>query len=158
MTYFQPGALRIATLSPADQVTKLGTFYLPSPNRSNGLAFEWIEKSLTKELIDGSESTRRFGFIPQVTLSWSIYDDLNPLYGYPIGSATGNQLSFPALLAIMDITPGFIRFSPSTVDGGFNVYSVKIAKLGVTIAGLVTGLSITLRGGEILPTKVLGAF
>jgi len=156
MTFINPGVLRLATLDSSG--VKINTYYLPPPNNGDGLTLEWIEKSITKELIDGSESTRRFGFIPKLTLNYSIYDDKNAIWGYTIGSANGNQLDFASLLSVLDSNPGFISISPSLTAGGFAVNSAKISPLGIVVGGFATGVSITFRGGTVLATKVLGAF
>ena len=105
----QIGPLRIATLNSDGTGTKVNTYYLPAPS---DIKITWEEKGINSILYNGSESNRRLGFIPQVDITWSIYDDINNRYGYTIGTANGNQLTFDGLMSVLDATPGFISFSP----------------------------------------------
>jgi len=154
-TQLNIGPLRIATLDPGGSGSKTATFYLPAPS---DIKLSWEEKGINSVLYNGAESNRRLGFIPQIELTWSIYDDVNNRYGYTIGTSNGNQLTFDGLMSVLDTAPGFLSFSPGLTTGGFVINQVKVNSFGVMIGNFVTGLSITLRGGNIVSTKTLGAF
>lgn len=151
----QVGPLRCAVLDPSGSGVKTSVYYLPSPSK---ITETWIEKGINTELINGAESNRRLGFIPEVTITWSIYDDVNPRWGYAIGNANGQQLTFDGLMSWLDGAPGYISFSPGLTAGGFVVNTVKINNYGVMVGGFITDLQITLRSGTIYNTKQLGAF
>jgi hypothetical protein len=156
MGLFFPGTPRIALLSGG---VKILTLYLPPPDKGKGLGLEFIEKGFYPELIDGSESCRRLGWIPELKLQWTAYNDLIPIQGWTIGAANGNQASVSALLAMLDNTPGTVEISPGPSAGGFIINKTTIPSFGIAGAqGIVTGLQITLRGGAILTSKALGAW
>jgi hypothetical protein len=157
MGLFTPGNPRIALLDGAGN--KLKTLYLPAPDKTGGVTLEWIEKAFYTDLVDGSEATRRLGWIPQMVMKWNAYNDLLPTSGRAIGAADGNVATMVALLALLDAPPGFLSASPGPSAGGFVVQRVKVAPIGIAGAqGVATGVEITLRGGAICATKTLGAF
>ena len=158
MPVFFPGNPRIAQLDPGGSGAKVLTLYLPVPNREQGATLEWVEKSSNEELYDGSECCRRLGWIPEVVLTWDIYDDVNQMSPYPLGTTNNCQATYAALMAILDTAPGFLSVSPGAGAGGFVVNSVKVSPIGMVGYGFAAGLSVTLRGGTICSTKTLGAF
>jgi len=161
MTFIKPGTPRIALLninrSWAGGYASVN--YLPSPNAEDGVSFEWIEKRVTVPLIDGSEATRRLGWIPELVLKWSVYNDLMSMNGYQIGSANGCQLDSPSLLALLDNPVGSLFVSPGPTYGGFIAETVTIGAMGIK-KGLPVAkdVAITFRAGTIYSRKVLGAF
>jgi len=153
--FFKPGTPRIALLDAGQN--KLLTLFLPPPEKGSP-TLEWIEKATYTELIDGSESCRRYGWIPELKLKWTYYNDLDGR-GLTIGAADGNLADINSLLALLDNPPGFLKASPGPTAGGFIVQRVTISAIGATTAlGIPTGLEITLRGGTVYSSKVLGAF
>jgi len=154
---FNTGTPRLATLDPAGSGAKTASFFLPVPN-NDGVKLEWVEKSDTYELIDGSEGIRLFGWIPELTITWDVYDDINPNYGYVIGSASGNQLDYTSLLTVLNTSSGFLKVSPGPDAGGFVVNKSTISAVGNTAGGMATGVDITFRGSAICSSRVLGAF
>ena len=160
MSFLNPGCLAIATLDLGGSGAKTATYYLPPPDNDSGLTLEWCQKDFTTDLIDGSESTRRLGWIPELTLNWTVFDDVNARYGYTIGTANGNQLTFPGLLSVLDTTPGYLKICPSlSANTGFVVNKVTVAAIGIIgPTGLAHNVSIVLRGQSIFSTKVLPTF
>jgi len=154
MTFITTSPLRISTLA-TDGVTKTASYFLPP---CSNLTLEWVEKNIVKELIDGSETCRRFGWIPQLSCTWSIYDDVNALYGKTIGTATGNQLSFAGLMSVLDNKPAALWISPSLTAGAFQPGSVSVSAIEAISGGFASSLQITFRGGTIYSTKILGAY
>jgi len=154
MTFINTSPLRISTLA-TDGVTKTASYYLPP---CSTLTLEWVKKSIVKEMIDGSEVERIFGYIPELSCTWSIYDDANPIYGYQIGVATGNQLSFAGLMAVLDNNPTALWISPSLTAGAFQPGSVTVSAIEAISGGMAKNLQITFRGGLTYPTKILGAY
>ncbi len=152
MTIFVPGTPRIKL------TTVLGApvVYLPMPDPGFP-TLEWVEKSYKTDLINGSESCRRLGYIPEITLKWGAYDD-RTTEGVAIGLANGNRPSFADLMSILDSAPGSISISPGPSAGGFAAQSWSVKTVGVLPGGFAKDLSITLRGGTICSTKVLGSF
>ena len=157
MGLFTPGTPRIALLNGAG--TKLKTLYLPPPDTGPGLGLEWIEKAFDANLIDGSESCRRLGWIPQLVLKWANYNDVLQMGNRPFGNADGNVADINALLALLDTAPGLLKVSPGPSAGGFVVNKTTVSPMGVVSSlGIATGLQITLRGKTICSTKTLGAW
>ena len=153
MGLFAPGTPRLKLISSGL------TLYLPPPDKGQGVTLEWVEKAFNADLIDGSESCRRLGWIPQVTLKYGAYNDVLRTCGLTIGGANGNLADINSLLALLDTAPGLLRFSPGPAAGGFVVNRVTVGAMGIAGAqGIATGLSITLRGGVIYSAKILGAF
>jgi hypothetical protein len=158
MTFITPGTPRIALLN-SDGVTYASVNYLPPPDANNGMQLEWEEKNQTKVLIDGSEATRRLGWVPNLTLRWTVYNDVLRMNAYPIGSANGDQLDIISFLALLDNPCGSLYISPGPSAGGFVVQTTKISPIGiVTGSGIAAGVEINFRGGSIYSSKVLGAF
>jgi len=143
---FNTGTPRLATLDPAGSGAKTASFFLPVPN-NDGVKLEWVEKSDTYELIDGSEGIRLFGWIPELTITWDVY-----------GSASGNQLDYTSLLTVLNTSSGFLKVSPGPDAGGFVVNKSTISAVGNTAGGMATGVDITFRGSAICSSRVLGAF
>ena len=157
MGLFTPGTPRIALLNGSG--TKLKTLYLPPPDKGPGLGLEWVEKAFDANLIDGSESCRRLGWIPQLVLKWGAYNDVLQTVNRAFGSADGNVADILSLLALLDTAPGLLKVSPGPSAGGFVVNKTTISPMGVAGSqGIATGLQITLRGGAICSTKTLGAW
>lgn len=140
------------------QPVRNATYTLPAPERNTGINLEWEEQSFNAKLITGGESNRRLGFLPILTLSWSVYDDKNALYGNSIGGLAGQQLDYNSLLSILDTTPGYLWVSPSMSGPGFIVNTAKINRTGIVAGNFATGVSITFKGGTIYPTKTLQAY
>jgi hypothetical protein len=157
MTFITPGTPRIALLNGTGGYTSVN--YLPPPDANNGMMFEWEEVNQTKKLIDGSEATRRLGWIPSLTLRWTVYNDVLQMNSYPIGTANGNQLNFTGFLALLDNPCGSLYISPGPSAGGFTVQTTKISPIGVVSGlGIAAGVEVNFRGGAIYSSKVLGAF
>lgn len=152
MPIFLPGSPRIKLLLSVGAPV----VYLPMPDPGYP-TIEWAEKSFKTDLINGSESCRRLGYIPQITLKWGAYDD-RTTEGVTLGIANGNRASFTDLMSILDSAPGTISISPGPSAGGFVAQSWTVSGAGVLPGGYAKDLSITLRGGTICPTKVLGSF
>lgn len=154
---FAPGMPRIALLDANGN--KLKTLYLPPPPKNKGVTLEWVEKAFYTDLIDGSESCRRLGWIPQIVLKYQAYNDILPLYGIPIGGNDGNLADITSLMSLLDSAPGTLKASPGPSAGGFVVNRVNVSAMGVAGSqGTVTDLTLTLRGGSIYSAKTLGAF
>ena len=157
MPLFTPGTPRVALLDASQN--KVKTLYLPMPDSENGVTLEWVEKAIYSDLIDGSESCRRLGWIPELKLRWSAYNDIQQDSGRPIGGCDGNQADLNSLMALLDTPPGFLQVSPGPSAGAFVVNRVTVGAMGVAgFQGVATGLQITFRGGAIYPAKVLGAW
>jgi len=157
MGLFAPGTPRIALTD--GNGNKVKTLYLPVPDRTGGLTLEWVEKAFYTDLIDGSESCRRLGWIPQLVLKYAAYNDLLNTTGRTLGGNDGNLADINALLSLLDAAPGLLKVSPGPSAGGFVVMKTTVSALGVAgVQGIATGLQITLRGGSICATKTLGAF
>jgi len=150
------GPIRLGLLDGTG--TRIATYYLPAPDSGNGLTLEWVEKNTAVELIDGSEAVRRLGYLPELNVSWSVYDDKNALYGYSIGSGNGQQLDFVSLLALLDNAPGYISVSPGLTTGGFIPSDWTISSYSVIPGSFATNLSIKFRGCSVFSTKVLSTF
>jgi hypothetical protein len=154
---FKPGLPRIALLS-GYAGTKVKTLWLPSPDPGQP-TLEWIEKGFNAELIDGSESNRRLGWLPELRMKWSFYNEIDPGGNLTVGSADGNVADLVTLLALLDNPPGWLTCSPGPTAGGFLVNRVTLSPIGVvTPLGIPEGLELTLRGGLIYSSKVLGTF
>jgi len=149
------GCPRIALLDGLG--TKIKTLSLPAPDRADGVTLEWVEKAYDTDLIDGSESCRRLGFIPVLTLKYAAYNDLIRTSALTIGGLDGNMADILSLLSILDTAPGYLKVSPGPTSGGFVVNKTVVAAMGIS-GPVTTGLQIVLRGGGICPTKVLGAW
>ena len=152
MTFIQPGTPRIKLLT----VTGTPVLWLPQPNPGQP-SLQWIPKGIVKELYDGREVWRQLGWIPELTIEWSIYDDRST-EGWTIGTANGNRPAVSDLLAILSGAPGSFSISPGPSAGGFVPQSWKESAIGVVPGGYAKGLQLTLRGGAIYSSKVLGAF
>lgn len=155
MSLFVPGTPRIALLD--SNGNKLRTLYLPPPDRTGGIGLQWVEKAFDANLIDGSESCRRLGWLPQLKLKWSTYNDVLQTQARPIGGNDGDLADINSLLALLDSPVGTIKVSPGPSAGGFVVNKTTISEMSVD-GPVTTDLTITLRGGAICASKVLGAF
>jgi hypothetical protein len=155
MAFFLPGTPRLALLDAGGNTLK--TLFLPAPDKGVPTV-EWVEKGFNAELIDGGESNRRLGWLPQITMSWSVYNDTDGL-GHTIGNADQNLASISALLDLLDTPPGLLKVSPGPSTGGFVVNKVTVQPIGIVgLAGFAAGLKVTFRGGTIQPSLTLGAF
>jgi len=151
MPIFAPGTPRIKVIASG------AVLWLPMPDE--GLpTIQWIPKGPVKELIDGSELWRQLGWIPEITMSWSAYDD-RANEGFTIGAANGNRPAITDLLTVLSGAPGSFSISPGPAAGGFVVQSWHESPIGVTGGqGWAKGLQVTFRGGTICSSKILGAF
>jgi hypothetical protein len=157
MTFIQPGTPRLAVLNTDGSYA--ASYFLPPPNAEGGMSLEWEERNQTKVLVDGSDATRRKGFIPVLTLTWAIYDDVNAKNGHVIGGANGNQLDINSLLAVLDNPVGTLKVSPGPSAGGFVIQTTKIGPITIVKGlGIAKDVSITLKGGTICSAKILGSF
>ena len=166
MPIFAPGMPRLALSNglPVNSVTgPLGPYvkslfvYLPAPDKG-APTLEWIEKGFNPELINGGESNRRLGWLPQLVLRWAVYPDLDG-QGLTIGGANGNLAGYASLMALLDVAPGLLVISPGPSAGGFLVNKVTTNPVGVIgMNGFAAGLEVTFRGGLPYPSKILGAF
>lgn len=131
-------------------------WHLP-PADKGGISMTWEEVSIDSKLIDGSESTRRLGWIPELSLSWAAYNDRQANHGLAIGSNSGQLLDFASLLSVLDAAPGTLKISLDGVHG-FTINKSTVAPFGVAgKPAIATGVQITFRGGGIRSTKTLGA-
>lgn len=104
MAVIANGKIRLALVDAGG--VKQKTLILPTPDKGTP-ELEWIEKVSTKELIDGSERTRLLGFLPQLTLTWKVYDD-----SQATGTGDGQTPTLEALLGILSGATGTLRVSP----------------------------------------------
>jgi len=154
--YLQVGPCRIAIVNGSG--VRTSTYYLPPPDKDTGISLVWDKKAYNETLYDGSEVERLLGFVPELTLSWSIYDDKNAIWGNQIGSSNGNQLDFLSFMSILDTPSGYISVSPGMTAGGFVCSSWKVDQIGTLVGGLATGITVTFRGTGIYSTRTLGSF
>ncbi len=146
----QVGPIRLALLASIGGA-KVKTLILPAPSQ-DGKELEWAEKASTQELIDGSERTRRLGYLPVLTCKWTAYDDRGPL-----GTGDGQRPGLEDLLVLLSQPTGMLKVSPGLAAGGFVVDSAKVKPIGKK-GNSYTGLQVVFRGRDILPTMALGAF
>jgi len=162
-----PGPIRLAVLNTIGG-TKLKTLWLPQPDRKSP-ELEWVPKETNMDLVDGSERTRRLGFIPVLRVKWSPYDD-RAFGGYTVGTADGNRPTLEQLLPILSMASGFLKISlgngstPYVFQGiggatpyGFVVGRVDVDKMPYRSSTFVD-LSVTFRGRDIVADRTLGAF
>jgi hypothetical protein len=151
-----PGPIRLAVLNSIGG-TKLKTLWLPIPDRKSP-ELEWVPKETNMDLVDGSERTRRLGFIPVLRVKWSPYDD-RAVFGRTIGIAEGNKPSLEQLLPILSMAPGFLKVSlgDGATPYGFVVGRVDVDKMAYR-SSTFTDLSVTFRGRDIVADRTLGAF
>jgi hypothetical protein len=153
----QTGVLRLATLA-TDGVTKTATYYLPPPSE-NGLTIDWEPKGYMAELVTGGELFRCTGWLPTITATWDIYDDVTGSYGYTVGSASGQQLDFESFMTIITSTaPGYLSISPGPTANGMTVNQVKVGSTGIKFNGINSSVKVTFRSGTIYQSARLGAF
>lgn len=158
MSLFLPGRARIKVYSASDLLTLQKTLYLPPPDAGDGVTLEFAEKSFKNDLVDGSERTRRLGWIPVLTLKWKVYNDTAG-QGLTVGSADGNLLGITDLLTILSLDAARLKVSPGPAAGGFQVDSVKTSGLGIAgLQGFGAGVSVTFRGRSIQADQALGTF
>lgn len=155
---FLPGTPRLAICAwdgiGGDPVASAVTLYLPMPD--NGMpTVEWIEKGYKTDLVTGSESNRLLGYIPELTMRWSAFDD-RPTEGFTIGQANGNRPAITDLLYLISrYVPGipnngYLAVSPGPAAGGFIVMSTKRSPIGVVgQQGFAKGVQVTFRGGWV---------
>lgn len=151
MALLQVGPIRMAVLNSSG--VKLKTLILPTPSK-DGLELEWAEKSTTTELIDGSEKTRFLGFIPQLTVKWSAYDE-SVRGGIAIGTNDGQRPTLESLLPLL--VNNMVRVSPGMTAGGFTAAKVEVRSLGKQ-GLLYTGLQVVFRGGAVRAQRDLEVF
>lgn len=145
----QTGPVRLALLNPDGSKQK--TLILPAPEKgSPGL--EWIKKASTKEVVDGGERTRLLGFLPQLTLSWSVYDDTQAT-----GTGNGQTPTLEALLVLLSQATGTLRVSPGLSAGGFTADQVDVKEIG-KVPGFYTGIKVTFRARLARPARDLEVF
>lgn len=148
------GAPRLAVLNAAGVVQK--TLALPPPKKGDGLALEFLEKGVNRELEDFSESGFTAGYIAKLTLKWEIYDETaHP--GVTLGTADGNR---PTLKDLLGLTSGqvrgLLRVSPGpSGTGGFRVERVTTGALGLAGASYGRGVALTFWGKDLLATEAL---
>lgn len=157
MPTFIPGTPRIKLLNSDGSVNAI--YYLPPPDK-DGISEEWVEIiNSTKTMIDGSEQTRRLGWIYELKLKWSVYNDFQKTTPYTAGLASGNILDFAGLKSVLDNPYGSLIISPGPSAGGFLLGKTTMSGIApMGSQGIVTGLTLTLRGSYCYPTKLLGAF
>jgi len=150
---FQPGTPRIGLLAAG---VRNATLWLPMPDA--GLPqIQWIPKGSVKELVDGSEVWQQKGWIPQLTMTWSAYDDRST-EGWTLGTANGDRPAITDLMTILSGAPASFSVSPGPAAGGFVVQSWHEGPTGVEPGGFAKGLQVTFRGGAICTSKILGTF
>lgn len=150
----QTGPIRLALVDSGG--TKLKTLYLPPPDK-DGLDLEFIEKSSSAELIDGSERTRLLGFLPTLNVRWKYYNEQTG-FGYAIGTNDGQRPSLEALLKILSGPTNTLRVAPGpAVDGGFTVDRVQVKGIG-KVGNTYTGLQVTFRARNVRSDRSLEAF
>ncbi len=158
MSYIVPGTPRIALWTGGAGIgSKVSTWYLPAPDNKGGLKLAWVQKGWWPELIDGSESARVLGWLPELSLTWSAYNDVLPLYG-TIGSASGDVLDINSLLAVLDNPASNLEVSPGPSAGGLFPAKITVNPLGIVANGIAAGLKLTFRSGAIYQQKILPAF
>jgi hypothetical protein len=168
MGLFAPGIARLATLAVVDTPSsKTATCYLPMPDRGYP-TLEWIEVGYKTDLINGSKSNRRLGWIPQLTFKWAIYVDqiqaslaegvTTGAWGYIIGPGNGQMLSLNDLMTALSAAPAMIEISPGLTAGGFCPQSWTIKAIGTNPLGQAEGLEIVFQGTDIQSSMALGAF
>ena len=110
---FQPGTPRIGLLAAG---VRNATLWLPMPDA--GLPqIQWIPKGSVKELVDGSEVWQQKGWIPQLTMTWSAYDDRST-EGWTLGTANGDRPAITDLMTILSGAPASFSVSPGPAAGG----------------------------------------
>lgn len=126
MGLFLPGIPQLALLGTANNTaSKVKTLFLPVP--SAGVPeVEWEEKADLTDLIDGSESNRRLGFIPTITFKWALYvDQVSAVltegvsmgaWGITIGPNNGQMPSIADLLVLLSAAPGCLEINPGPAD------------------------------------------
>ena len=126
MPYQTPGLPQIALLATANNTaSRVKTLFLPMPNKGLPLV-DYIEKGQVKPLVDGSEANRRLGWLPEVTLRWSVYADqiqasftegvtMGP-WGITVGPNNGNMASMADLQALLSAAPGCLEINPNPAD------------------------------------------
>jgi len=152
--FFAPGTPRLAVLDSTG--AKVKTLVLPMPNEGEPKV-RFLEEQDETKLYNRARRTRIFGYIPEVTLTWSAYDDRTG-EGVTIGTADGNRPSAADLLVLLSSGPGLLKFSPGPSAGGFVVQTVEVGESGVTSQGYAKDLKVTLRGGDLLTTRALGSW
>ncbi len=153
MSLLQASPLRLAVLDASG--AKLKTLILPTPVEG-GLELEWVDKLHTWELDDGGELTRTLGYLPQLTVKWTYYDE-RPAGRYPLGTDNGQRPSLEDLLVILSQPSGRLRVSPGLSAGGFTVDRCQVKPIGRR--GLVySGVQVVFRGRYARPTRSLEAF
>ena len=131
--------------------SKAQTVILPAPEKGSP-GMEWIKKSSTKELVDGGERTRLLGFLPQLTLSWSVYDDTQAT-----GIGNGQTPNLEALLVLLSQGTGSLRVSPGMTAGGFTADQVDVKEIG-KVPGFYTGIQVVFRARLARPFRDLEVF
>lgn len=154
MTLFLPGAIPLALLDAGG--AKIKTLYLPAPDRGVP-AVEWEKDCYTQKIPGVGERERLLGYLPILTLSWKIYDDLARA-GVTIGTAAGNRPSAEQLLQILSAKSGTLKIGAGPGAGGFVVGSVKTSAVNLAGPGFASGLTLTIRGRDLRPDMTLGSF
>lgn len=155
-TLITPGPVRLAVLNGVGGA-KLKTLYLPTPDK-NYPELEWAEKKVDADLVDGSERTRILGYLPVLKLRWTPYED-RAVFGFTLGTSDGNRPTVDQLLDILSSDPGTLKVSlgGGASPFGFVVGRVNIDKIPYK-GGQFVSLTLTLRGRDVVSSRVLGAF
>lgn len=158
MSLIVPGTPRLKVYAANDLVTLQKTLYLPAPSAGDGVGLEFVQKAFRKELVDGSERSRRLGYLPVLTLKWKVYND-NADQGFTIGQADGNMLGIADLLAITSLDADRIKVSPGPAAGGFQCSQITVSGLGIIgRSGFASGVQVTFRGRNVQADQSLGTF
>lgn len=156
MTYIITGPPRLRVLTGLGGTT-VKTLLLPPPSKG-GLKLHMEPQVFKEELIDKSKRTRKLGYSPILTLSWSPYPEA--LRGYTSGNANGQMPSWEQLLEIISAPSGFLVISPGPdPEGGFVVDEATPSEVSIVgLQGLANGAKITFTARDVLATAVLGTF
>ena len=151
MTLIQTGTCRLQVLDAQGVLVK--TLVLPAPAKGEP-TLKWEPKESTVELLDGSERTRRLGWLPSLTLSWRIYpaDIVNP------GTADGQTPTAEQLLDFLgSMPPGRLRVRGGKAAGWLTGGKVATEAINPVGGTLVQGLRVTFRGRTVRSSMTLEA-
>lgn len=149
MALLQTGPVRLAVLN--SDGSKAKTLILPAPDKGFP-TLEFEEKTLTRELVDGSERTRVLGYLPVLTLEWGVYPD-----GQATGTGDGQTPTLEALLEILSGASGTLRVSAGTTAQGFTADRAAVKEIGRRGA-FYTGVAVTFRGRSSRASRTLETF
>lgn len=126
---------------------------LPPPMKG-GMLLEFVEKKDSVDLMSGAERTRKYGYIPVLTIKYDLYFPAH-FPQYAAGVTDGKMPVFDDLLILLSKPTGTLKISPGLSNVGWiNVDSVQVK--GISLAGIFpSGLEIVFRGRDILSTMAL---